>query len=357
VKHEHLAGLAARQFSAVPTAETARQRGFLIDLLRAATFHDEGSNDIAANIPNAGQFQIGSNTISNYDGGKIADYAIDDIAFVATKKPGTVKVGKLELADIDATHLLARLASEPAPPPPPRKLMNDLRVQGFSLADLKVDIPHAPLLKIASIDSHTLSTQGDFSTSGGTIRDLDVITTGRDLPPAAVQSLQNFGMQDFSMDLDAEGSFDRGTGHLVAKREDFKFKRLGTLHVTADIDGLKTDAAADAAEPAPFHTARLIHAELTWDDASLVGRIFHLAALRTGQSEEALRATMAIPLAAAVAYFPEQPDIADQLNAFLDGRHSLAVTLAPPAPVLFTDVAAAPPNEKAQMLGVMVKGN
>ncbi len=108
---------------------------------------------------------------------------------------------------------------------------------------------------------------------------------------------------------------------------------------------------------AAFGSARLIHADLRWDDASLTGRLFHLAAIRSGQSEDALRATLALPLASAVAFFPDQPDVADQLNAFLDGRHTLRVTLAPATPVSFADVSAAGATEKAHLLGVTIKGN
>jgi hypothetical protein len=82
-----------------------------------------------------------------------------------------------------------------------------------------------------------------------------------------------------------------------------------------------------------------------------------MAALRSGQSEEALRATLALPLASASAFFPDQPDVADQINAFLDGRHRLSVTLAPPAPVSLDEISAAGPAEKAHLLGVTIKGN
>ncbi|MEJ0048701.1 MAG: hypothetical protein WDN04_23265 [Rhodospirillales bacterium] len=54
---------------------------------------------------------------------------------------------------------------------------------------------------------------------------------------------------------------------------------------------------------------------------------------------------------------PDQPDAADQVNAFLDGRHSLDISLAPPAPVRLGDLAAVPVPEKAHVLGVKIKGS
>jgi hypothetical protein len=55
---------------------------------------------------------------------------------------------------------------------------------------------------------------------------------------------------------------------------------------------------------------------------------------------------------------PEQPDAGAQVNAFLDGKHRLIVTIAPPhAPISLGDVASAPPAEKAAILGITIKGD
>jgi hypothetical protein len=359
IKHEELADLSARQFAAPPTSEAMKQPAFASDLLTAIAFHATGGEEVRADVPGAGLVSIGHDTIKDYDGGKIGDYALRDISFVASKKPATLQLHEFELTGIDATKLIAQLATIAAEPKPSRpRMANGLHVEAFSLHGLKMDIPKAPLVTLDSIDSHTESAQGDFTDTAGTLRQLDIITTGRDLPAQTRETLQNFGMADFSIDMDAAGSFNAGTGHLIAKQDDFRFKGLGALHMTADIDGLKTNTTSPVAQAgAALQNGRLIHATLVWDDASLTSRLFHLAALRTGQSEEALRATLALPLASASAFFPDQPDVADQINAFLDGRHMLSVTLAPPTPVSFAEISAAGPAEKAHLLGVTIKGN
>jgi hypothetical protein len=163
-------------------------------------------------------------------------------------------------------------------------------------------------------------------------------------------------MADFAVGSRAEGSFDRGTGHLVVKQFELMLKGLGSLHVSIDIDGLRNDNAGQAPPATALLAARIIHAVLEWDDASLTRRLLHLAALRSGQSDEALRATLALPLASASVFFPDQPDVAEQINAFLDGQHSLTVTIAPPAPVSFAEISATPMNEKAHLLGVRIVG-
>jgi hypothetical protein len=358
IKHEELNDFSARQFAAAPTSDAMKQPAFSADLLTAIAFREAAGEEVRSDIPGAGLLGIGHATVKDYDGGKIGDDALRDISFVSSKKPATVQLHEFELSGIDATKLIAQLATMTTDPKPPRpRIARGLRVQAFSLHGLKVDIPTAPLITLDSIDSHTESAQGDFTASAGTMRNLNIVSTGRDLPAQSREALQNFGMADFSVDLDAAGSFDTGTGHLIAKQEDLLLKGLGALHVTADVDGLKTDPDAPLPPGGALHNARLIHATLVWDDASLTSRLFHMAALRSGQSEEALRATLALPLASASAFFPDQPDVADQINAFLDGRHRLSVTLAPPAPVSLDEISAAGPAEKAHLLGVTIKGN
>ncbi len=356
VKHQHLAGLSARQFAVAPTPDAVRRPDFPAEMLRAIAWHGEGSEEVQADIPNAGVLRIGQNTNDDYDGGHIGSVVWQAISFVSSKQHGALDLGRIAFNGIDMTRLLDRLADMSAKPTP--DMTNPLRVLGFSLRDLKANFAHAPLVTLASIESSNESAEGDFSSGTLALRRLDIVTTGRDLPAPTQQALRNFGMADFSVNMDVDASFDRATGHAIAKRDDIVFKDLGTLHATFDIDGLKASAQPQPNDPvAAFGSARLIHADLRWDDASLTGRLFHLAAIRSGQSEDALRATLALPLASAVAFFPDQPDVADQLNAFLDGRHTLRVTLAPATPVSFADVSAAGATEKAHLLGVTIKGN
>jgi hypothetical protein len=359
VVHARLSDVAMRQFMLAPTPEVAARPAFIADAARAVRYHEALVEGISLDLDGGGTFGLDSVTVRDYDGGKIGSEALANFYLGVGKPKGSLRLAKMELTGVDATRLLDRLPDLTADSKTAaRKLSGALRVGGLSMRDLKVDFARGPLVTLDSVDSHSEYTPADFSTGGGTLRNLNVTFTGRNVAPAVQVALQNFGMMDFSLDVDSDGSFDRGTGHLVAKQEDFKFKGLGTLHVTGEIDGLKLDAQPTRQDPAAaFADARLLHGELTWDDASLVARVFKLAELRTGQTEAALRATLALPLASAVAFFPDQPDVADQINAFLDGRHSLTVTLSPPTPVRLVDVTAAAPAEKAHLLGIRIKGN
>jgi hypothetical protein len=129
------------------------------------------------------------------------------------------------------------------------------------------------------------------------------------------------------------------------------------LHISADLNGVPLTQQDPAHMADAFRDTKLIAADIRWDDASLAGRLFKVAAAQTGKSEQELRATIAMSLLGIAAVLPDQPDAADQINAFLDGRHSLEITLAPPAPVRLGDLASVPVPDKAHVLGVKIKGS
>jgi hypothetical protein len=357
IKREHVDGVSARPFAFPASVDAARQPAFTASVLQAIAIDNAGNEDLKAEIPGSGKLTVQSDTAQNFDGGRVASYEIDGIGFVSEKTPGTAHFGQLIVTGVDATQLLARLPEFAADPKAAQqKYGNAMRIESFEMRDGKFDFAHAPLVTLADMKGATESHSGDFSASNYTLTNLDIVTTDRALPDTTRQQLANFGMADFAIDMHGEGSFDRGTGHLVLKQDDVILKGLGTLHMSFDVDGLQTDSTGQTPPAAALLAARVIHASFEWDDASLTRRLLHMAALRSGQSDDSLRATLALPLASASVFFPDQPDVAEQINAFLDGQHSLTVTIAPPAPVSLAEISAAGAAEKAHMLGVRIVG-
>ena len=360
VAHEEIDGLSGRQFAEAPTPQRMQSSAFVSDVLRSAAYKDVIVEGALLTTPlHDGSVSMAKADLEGYDGGMIASETVTDIAFTGDKPKGEARLAKFGITQIDMTRLLDRLpAIEADPQHASQQLSDGLRMSDVLLRDARVDFANAPLMTMDKTDFHYNHVGNDVVDSTGTIRDLAVVTTGRNLKPQVVQELQSFGMQDFSLDADMAGSFDRATGHMVAKQNDWTLKGLGTLHLTGELDGMTATPGTGAeAAAAMMQQIRLIHADIKWDDASLTSRLFRLAEQRTGQSEDALRATLALPLASMVAFFPDQPDVADQVNAFLDGKHSLEVTLAPATPVSFAEISAAPPTEKAHLLGARIKGS
>jgi hypothetical protein len=108
---------------------------------------------------------------------------------------------------------------------------------------------------------------------------------------------------------------------------------------------------------AAIETARLNAAALTWNDASLTGRLIRMAAAKQGLTPEQLKAGLALPLASLPVLMPEQPDAGAQIQAFLDGQHQLSIRLNPPTPVGLDEWKATPGPGKAALLGVQVSGS
>ena len=232
-----------------------------------------------------------------------------------------------------------------------------MRIGALTLNGLQIDVPQAPLVRLASVKFASTYAQDGAVSGDSSLQGLEVVTSNRDLSAKARQQLNAFGMADFAIDGSGRSNVDPATGRLSADNGLLVLHGLGTLHISYDLDGVPLTPQDPQHVAAAFRDTRLIGASLKWDDASLTGRLFALAAAQTGHSQEELRATLSLGLVGLAAMLPDQPDAADQVNAFLDGRHSLSITLAPSAPVRFADVAALPPQEKAHALGVHVAGN
>ena len=232
-----------------------------------------------------------------------------------------------------------------------------MHVDGGELHGLNVDYPEGPLV---TMDSMSMTSAANGAPFGGVFRigALAVKTTGRPLTEATRQQLADFGMADFTTDLEEEGGFDASSGQLKIKQCDIDFHDLGVLHLTLNMTGIPQGAVITQPQiQAAMAQARLVAASVKWDDASLTGRLLKMAAAKQGLTPEQLRAGLAMPLASLPIFLPDQPDAAAQVNAFLDGRHSLGVSLAPAAPVSLAQLQSTPSQEKAALLGVRITGN
>jgi hypothetical protein len=358
VRHGHYAAIAARQFAAAPAFAHMPPAEIAALVLQAVAERSATTEGIEAVIPETGTLSIATATSHGYDGGKLDDAEADQVGFAAAGQNGRATLDRVRLAGLDFTRALAALPQAAAHPDAAAVKMNGaLRISRFSLNGLRADFAAVPLLTLDSIDVHTNYASDTISNTTGGLHGMHWVTTGRGLPDKDTQGLRDFGMTDFTLDMNLAGSFDEATGHAVLTHEDFALKDLGTLHFAFDVDGLKFDSNSPAAIQQNMRGIRINHGEIKWNDESLTGRLFKLAAARSGQSEDALRAAASLSLVGLTAYLPDQPDAADQINAFLDGRHSLEITIAPAAPVSVGDLMAAEATDKAHLLGVRIKGN
>jgi hypothetical protein len=357
VQHAHAEGIRSRLFAAPPTPEALQDPAFVTDLARAVAETSASVEGINAQLPQ-GSFTLGSETVQGYDAGRVQRASLEAIGWVGTTVPGSVSLQKFEVKNLDMTRLLDRLPALIANPQKAGTQLNDsVRFDSVDLRGFKADIPAAPLVTLESISGTNSYGTGGIITTTGEMKGLAIVTTGRAIKPTAQQALQQFGMADFAIDGSGRSRLDPSTGRVTGDGGQMTFRDLGTLHITYDLDGVPLSQQDPAQVADAFRNTKLIAAEMRWDDASLTGRLFKVAAAQTGKSEQELRATISLSLLGLIAMLPDQPDAADQVNAFLDGRHSLEITLAPPAPVRLGDLEAVPLPQKAHVLGVRITGS
>jgi hypothetical protein len=356
-QHAHVAGISGRLLSRPPSPHTLKDPAVAADLLRAFAEDSASVEGISAEVPQGGSFTVGSYTVQGYDGGMLQSLDVEAIGWTGRSFPGSASLQKFEMKNLDMTRLLDRLPAMLADPKEAgSQLSNSVRYDSVDVRGFKADFPTAPLVTLDSISGTNSYSDDGAITSAGSLTNLAVVTTGRPLKPAAQMSLQQFGMADFRADASGKSRLDPATGHVTGELTE-QFRDLGTLYIRADLDGVPLNQADPAHVADAFRDTKLISADVRWDDASLTGRLFKIAALQTGKSEQELRATISLSLLGVSAMLPDQPDAADQINAFLDGRHSLEIILAPPTPVRIGDLESVPVPEKAHVLGVKIKGS
>lgn len=366
----HMADLNGRQLPMPPQPPQSDQYwNFVAALLKDVGYGSQVAKGITQTMPGAGELRIGSEEVTGVQDGRIHSAQVQDTSFdntaaaaAAPDKLGPfhftldrVTLSGLDLGKvIDALPDIMARSSEKHP-----NLTGGLHMEVFEAGGLRFETRHFPVVTIASFSGITQYQADGAQTGTGSIHGLKIAYSGREISPQVGLALQRFGMSDFNMDFDEASSLSPKDDRLKITQADWTFHGLGALRMTADIAGFNTAAGAGPADQLTvLRSLRLYGASIRWDDASLTDRLFHLISLEQGKSVEALRAQLSIPLMSLGFLMPEQPDAGAQVNAFLDGKHRLIVTLAPPhAPVSLGDVAAASPAEKAAILGITIKGD
>ncbi len=297
---------------------------------------------------------LGRSTSGKFDGGRIAEFSLQDFTLGTDRPAGTLSLQGASGHGFDVSGMLAMMpviAADPAKPHP--EILNTMHLDYAELHGLRVDYPAGPLVTIGKMRLNTSVGSGDFAITGLTVK-----TSGRPVTQAVQQALSSFGMVDFTADLDEEGAYNRDAGQVTLKRYDIALHNLGTLHVTGNIAGVPAEQAATPEQmQQALASARLTDASIVWDDGSLTQRLLKMAAARQGVTPDQVRMGLAFPLASLAVLMPDQPDAVAQVNAFLTGQHRLAVTIKPSVPVGLAQWEATPVPQRAALLGVRVSGN
>ncbi len=297
---------------------------------------------------------LGRSTSSKFDGGRLAEFTLQDLTIGTDKPAGTVSLQGASGHGFDVSSVLNMMpviAADPAKPHP--EILNGMHLDDGEMHGLRVDYPAGPLVSIGKMNLETSAGLGHFA-----ITALSVKTSGRPLTPSAQQALRSFGMEDFTADFDEQAAYNRDAGQVTLKRFDVRLHDLGALHVTANVAGLPAVSVVTPEQmEQAMGSARLTEAALVWEDGSLTQRLLKVAAASQGLTPDQVRMGLAIPLASLAVLMPDQPDAVSQVNAFLTGQHRLALTIKPSVPVGMAQWEATPVPQRAALLGARVSGN
>ena len=299
--------------------------------------------------------QIASGATGHFDSGRVDTMSLTGFTMTTGKPAGTATLAGMSLHGMDFSRMLAIMPAVLADPGKPHpEILNGMHVDGGEMHGLRVDYPNGPLVTIDAMNGgSTAPGVGNF-----TMHALTVQTSNRPLQPSARAALDSFGMADFTTDLSEAGGYDAASQKFTLKHCDIDVHGLGVLHGSFELSGLApTPMTTPAAIQEAVQAAKLDALSLRWDDASLTGRLMKMTAAKQGVSVQQVRASLAMPLASLPMLMPQQPDVAQQVNAFLDGQHSLTITLTPPVPVNLADWKSTPVPAKAALLGARISGN
>jgi hypothetical protein len=367
IRHATLDTVAGRPFIRPPTPPNRSAADFQADAARAVTFHLVTLEGIDLSRDGQGHFGVSSASLTDYDSGQLGDGRIEgvEISVPQGSRPVSFSLAKIAIGSVDLRSVVAALGASAGQDPAARGRAVAGAFSGahggrFDLDGMALKITPGPRIDLASFHSQSVLKADGAAVGSGALHGLSVAAEDSVMPPATRDMMQRFGADRVVLDEDGEGTSNPATRHFDLSRLDLALHDLCTLHLTASLDGIDREGlrATDIkVRGAAIMQIVIDHAALSFDDKSLVGRVIGVLAMQQNSTPEAVRAQAAMPLAALSMLLPDEPDAAAQITAFLDHPHNLRITLDPPTPVSLAQVAAAPMQSRAHMLGLKITGD
>ena len=178
--------------------------------------------------------------------------------------------------------------------------------------------------------------------------------------PQARANLKKFGLDVITVSFALAYDWNLGTQQLTIHDTSLKVAELGTLKLSADLTNIVPNAGV-------MFQARLGHATLRFDDASLVDRALRDAAANAGtdpavfrqQAAEGVRAFQPPTSPAGTSSGPELTAARQAVATFITSPKSLTVVLSPktPVPLMALGQASRAPDQTAAYVGLSVIAN
>jgi hypothetical protein len=315
--------------------------------------YEVGVTNVAETLPGIDiAYDVRKMSGDGFDRGVMKGAGGEGVTFKSTKI-GTFSVDRVSMGAIDLRAPMIRLVNGEAPS---AALLDGIAIGRIEYAGITIQPPDKPSMRIGSFSIGPMAFAKGVPVSG-TLAWQDISVSRLQLTDARAQEVfAKLGLETLTTSFSTSYDWDAAQQHAVLHDTTLKVNELGTLVVSAEL----TDVGANAGA---LTQARLAHARLRFDDASLVERLLRMGATQAGADPAAFRAQIADTVrqqsAAAGGDSPLLVAAGQAVADFITSPHSLTVELSPPAPVPFVALkdAATVPGEFAATLGLAVSAN
>jgi hypothetical protein len=315
--------------------------------------HESDAMHVAETLPGIDiAYEVRKMTMAGFDRGVTKDGVIEGIT-AHSDKFGTFAIDRAVMGATDLRAPMIRLVNGEALSP---ALLDGIGLGRIDYDGITIQPPDKQTLHVGRVSLGPVAFAKGMPVSGALgwqdisiPRSMVTNATARDV-------FDKLGLEtmttSFTVSYDWDVAGQRASLHDTA----LKVNELGTLTLAADLGSVVANADA-------LTQARLVHARLRLDDASLVDRMLRAGAAMAGTDLTAYRQQVMDQLRQRGATMGgDSPLIAAAGQAvadFVASPHSLTIELSPPAPVpLFAlKGAIAVPAELAAVLGLSVSAN
>jgi hypothetical protein len=297
-------------------------------------------------------FDVNKMTGSGFDRGVMRGGTAEGIT-VKGARFGAVSIDRVAMGASDAREPLTRIVNGE---PLSSTMLNGMKFGRYEYNGITVQPPGMAATHVGAFSVGPVSFAQGVPVSGE-FAWTDISIAKSQMPNAQARDVfDRLGLDTMTVSFALAYNWDVAGQHGTVHDTMLKVNELGTVTLAAEVTNLMPNVGA-------IGTARLAHAKLRFDDASLVDRLLRMGASKTGADPAVYRAQIAeMARQQSTAIGGGSPVIlaAGQSAAdFVNSPHSLTIELSPPAPVPFLAVqrAAADPGGFAALVGLTVSAN
>jgi hypothetical protein len=298
------------------------------------------------------EFVIHKMTAGAFDRGVMQGLAGDGIT-ISGKALGDFSVDRVAMGAADMRQPMTRLINGDAFSP---ELLDGIRIGRVEYTGVTAQPPGQPAFHVGGFWLGPMAFAQGMPIAGE-LGWTDVSISKAQLPDArARDGFEKLGLETMTISFAVAYDWDLSGKHATVRDTMVKVNELGTLTFAAELTNMAAGALG-------LTQARLAHARLRFDDASLVDRLLRAGAAQSGADPAAYRLLIeAMVRQQAMTIGGGTPAIAavgQAASDFIAAPQSLTIELTPPepVPVMALQGLTASPDKAAATLGMTVSAN